>query len=246
MMKIRQIGLILSLLFLLQFQSPHSASASTTPSLTLISPGNGSRVTSPITISAQIRSQENCFLRITLADQSSSIIARQLFRLDAVGNSSLSFSTNLPFEIPRDSSGGLLSVEILDAYNRPVVLRSASITLTSRGEEQIKINNQDSDWLSISHPQSGEVLGDGEVRVEGTVRPVTGNPVFFELITDNGGEIGTRQLAVGSAGETLKFDITIPYAYINKIRDVLLVIRQRDNTFGKNINLDSVPISLSP
>ncbi len=240
------IGLTLVTLFFLSFISPIRGSASKNSILTLESPGDGSRVTTPIQLSVQIKSQDQVLIRITLTDRSGTVIARQLLPMDTNAEAFFNFYSKLAFEIPRDTSEALLSIALLDTANRPITLRSSSVILLSEGEDQILSSDPMEEWLTITQPQAGEALSGGLVRVEGTVTPLVEGPVFFELVTDSGGQIGTRQLPVGSAGEFIDFDINIPYGYINQMRDVRLVVRQRDNNFGQSIILDSMPIFLSP
>ena len=179
-------------------------------------------------------------------DQSRNIIARQLITLDEDAGSQKNFSTDLFFEIPINSSEALLSISLLDSNNRFTTLRSVSLILLSEGQTQIEGSKSETDWLTITQPQSGEVLSGGEVRVIGTVRPYVDEPIFIELVTDSGGQIGTRQLLVDQAGKTFSFDTLIPYQYINEIRDIRLIIRQSDPKFGETIILDSIPIFLTP
>jgi hypothetical protein len=246
MSKKRRNLFFLLLLLLLNFISPSSGSASMIPSLILKNPGDDSLVASPIIISAELCVQENFLVRVSLTDRSGTVIARKLLRLDTSGNTFSNLSTDLLFEIPGDASEGLLSISLLDVYGRPVALRSASITLLSSGEPRIESPSQNSDWLTITQPQPGEDLSGGEVHVTGMVTPLVERPVFFELITDSGGQIGTKQLQVISTEEAFSFDVSIPYGFITERRDVRLVIRQNETKFEENIILDSVLIFLSP
>jgi hypothetical protein len=246
MSKIRQIRSLLLILLFLNFLSLRSGSASTVPALLLNRPGDGSQVTSPIQISAQIGAPDSELIRVTLVDRSGNVIARQLLRQSSSDKPSFDFSTELPFEISGETSEGLLTIALLDSYNRPISLRSASLRLLSGGEDKIESTYQTEPWLTISQPQPLEDHSGGEVRVTGTVRPLIERPVFFELVTDSGAQIGTRQLPVEQAEETLDFDISVPYAYINQRQDVRLIIRQSNPQLGEIIILDSVPIFLSP
>jgi len=185
-------------------------------------------------------------IRVTLVDRSGNVIARKLLWQKGSDAPSFDFSTNLLFEISGDISEGLLTIALLDSYNRPISLRSASLRLLSGGEDKIESTFQTEPWLTIVQPQPLEDHTGGEVQVTGTVRPLMEGPVFFELVTDSGAQIGTRQLPGGRVGETLDFDITLPYAYINQRRDVRLIIRQSNPQLGEIIILDSVPIFLSP
>ena len=238
--------LILVFLFLQTFIPAYTGSGLKNATLILESPGQGSRVTSPINLSAQIEYDEPALIKVTLTDRSGVTIARKLLQSDKYEALTSDFNSELAFEIPRDTSEGLLSIALLDSYNRPITLRSTSLTLINAGEDQILTPGQQAEWLKISQPETGDSLSGGSFRVRGTVTPLVEGLVFFELITDSGGQIGTRQLSVDTAGEPVEFDIDIPYAYINQKRDVRLIVRQRDTKFGSTIILDSVPIFLSP
>lgn len=203
-------------------------------------------MTSPIEISAQVQAQPQDLIRVELVERSGSVISRQLLTVKASRDVILSFKSSLAFEIPRETTDGLLTIAVQDSNNRLVALRSAVLKLLSDGENLINLQSSNSDWLTITKPQPGGKLQGGAIDVEGTVIPIIDRPVFFELITDSGGQIGWKQLAVENAGEIIEFNITVPYAYITQERDVRLIIRQTDIFYGENIILDSVPIYLSP
>jgi len=246
MLKTRALGLFLLVFVLIGLRSPLRVDAVRNESLKLISPGEGSSVTSPIKISARFQSQPQDLIRVKLVDRSGSVISRQLFSVNASGDAVQDFASSLAFEIPREIVDGLLTIAILDSDNRLVALRSATLKLQSVGENRINLQSSNSDWLTIVKPQPGERLQGGKVVVEGTVTPIVERPVSFELITDGGGQIGWKQLVVENVGEPIEFSITLTYAYIYQERDVRLVIRQTDSFYGENIILDSVPIYLSP
>lgn len=246
MSKLHRIGFFILLFCLLWLPKPQQGSASVAAPLTLLRPANGSMVTSPIQISAVVQCQPDSLIRITLLDRSKDIISRQLFRLDENDFTSTDFFRELNFEIYGEITEGLLTVAVLDINNRPITLRSALLTLQSNGENNIETQSQTKDWLTITQPQTGDILKGGKILVEGVVIPITERPIHFELITDSGGQIGSRQLAIQEVGKEIEFNIVVPYAYINSKRDVRLVILQTDSYYGENIILDSVPIFLQP
>ncbi|MDY6846640.1 MAG: hypothetical protein SVP52_05845 [Chloroflexota bacterium] len=246
MLKTRVLGFILLMFILIGLRSPLPVDAVRITSLKLISPGEGSCVISPIEISAQVQTQLQHLIRITLVDRSGTEISRQLLRVESDSELPQDFTTSLAFEIPREFTDGLLTIAIQDENSRLVALRSTPLKLQSDGENSITSQSSTSDWLTVTQPQPGERLQGGMVIVEGTLIAVIDRPVFFELITDSGGQIGSRQLAVQSAGVPITFNVILPYGHIYKERDVRLIMRQTDEVYGKNIVLDSVPIYLSP
>jgi hypothetical protein len=246
MSNIQKFAIMLVMLILAGLCPPLTSSAVTNPSIILNSPGDGSLVISPVLISAQIQAHQKDVIRVVLLDPDKTTIARKLLWVTASGDGLHDFSTELAFEIPNDTRNALLLIGIYDEDNRPVAVRTARLTLQSGGTEMIESPAEYSDWLIITQPQPGETISDGEVLVKGRVMPILERPIFIELVTAQGRQIGSRQIAVESVGEAFSFSIRVPYVDINERHDVRLVIRQTEGDYGENIILDSVPIYHSP
>ncbi|QRN82797.1 hypothetical protein JR338_10290 [Chloroflexota bacterium] len=234
--------IILSLSLLL----PRASFAAPSPSMTILSPGEGSTVASPILVSAVVRPGADNLLRITLTDNFDRVLSRQLIRVDAVNGEEINLDSQILFEIPYPGLEGLLTLATQDEYHRPLAERSVLVVLDDSGEVQVQPNPVSGQWLEISSPEPNASISGGQFVVQGTLTPVTDRPVTFELISDSGGQIGSAQLAVDQPGETIAFEITINYGFISTVRDVRLIIRQTMDSHTANIVLDSLPLTLAP
>ena len=245
LLKHRSIFLFLIILSL-SLVLPRASSAAPAPSMTILSPGEGSTVISPLTVSAILRPGADGLIRITLMDRAGRTLSRQLLRMDAPDGEEISLDSQLLFEVPYPGLEGLLALATQDEYHRPLAERSVLVKLDGSGEVQLQSNPASGQWLDITSPEANAALSGGQFTIQGTITPVTDQPVYFELITDSGGTIGTAQLAVGQPGETVPFEITISYGFITTSRDVRLVIRQSMEDYAANVILDSLPLTLAP
>ena len=225
---------------------PRASFAAPSPSIAILSPREGSIVASPIPVSAVLKPGADGLIRITLTDEYNRTLSRQLLRVDAAEGEEITLDSQILFEIPYPGLEGLLTLATQDEYHRPLAQRSVLVFLDESGEVQVQPNPITGQWLDITYPQENASLSGGQFTVQGTLTPMTDRPVYFELITDSGGQIGSTQLAVDQPGETIAFEITLSYGFITTARDVRLVIRQSMVDYAANIILDSLPLTLAP
>ena len=236
-----------ALLLALIMVPPSAGTADTTPSIAQLIPGEGSRLTSPIAVSAEVQPDAGGLVRIELLDKKGIAISRQLLHIPgSIKKNPQPFTSELPFEIHTEETNGLLIFSILDPFLRPVALRSARVTLLSRGEPQIQPLAGGDPWINLTEPEPMDSYAGGQVPVKGTVTPLTENPLFLELIADDGRVIGTAQVRVQAAGQNFDFETVLYYYYIQSLTDARLVVRQMDNTFNTTAILDSLLISVAP
>jgi len=238
--------LILLLILSLSLVLPRASSAAPAPSMTILSPGEGSTVNSPLTVSAILKPGADGLIRITLMDKSGRTLSRQLLRIDAPEGEEINLDSQLLFEIPNPGLEGLLALATQDEFHRPLAERSVLVKLDDSGTVQLEPNSASGQWLDITSPKTNAALSGGQFTIQGTLTPVTDQPVYFELITDSGGQIGSAQLAVDQPGKTIAFEITLSYGFISTVRDVRLVIRQSMEDYAANVILDSLPLTLAP
>jgi hypothetical protein len=241
-----RIGLILLLFFVLSLLTSSMGASQETTSMVILSPGQNAVVTSPIQLSAILKPGEDGLVRVSLIDQNNQLLVRQLNRWASQGNSHTQFTTQIVFELPSESTQGLITLETQDKYHRPMTTRGVLLTLRSTGPSELQPAPTPEPWITITFPQPYEVISDGEFVVKGIATPITTKPIIFELITETGGVIGSKQLAVENPGDTLTFDVPLSYAYITSTRDVRLIMRQTVDPYGRNIILDSLPLFLTP
>lgn len=237
---------ILMLLVSLSLVIPQESYASHQPIIRIITPSEGSMVSAPIEIIADLDLNEGDFVRITLMDTTQTLYVRKLHEPFPNNHSLYAYQTSLNFEIPTERKEALLSLEIKDHLNRFRSIRSVNLILHSEGKTEIKAQTSKKSWLIITEPLVEEKIEGGKVMVKGQVTPQAAVSIFFELITESGRVISTAQLAVNKQSESFSFETTIPYTISDIQENVLLTIRQTSPQFGTNIILDSIPITLLP
>ena len=238
--------LLLCLLLCLGSVTSHSISAQPVQQIIILSPGDHSVVTSPINITTLVYPGEGALVRMTLVDQHQNLLARQVIRINGSHHEAVEFTAELAFEIPVERTTAFLTVVTQDYVNRPIAMRSVPLTLQSSGEMRIEPQLITDPWLEINQPEPGAVINDSPIIVAGTVRPINDRPVIFELITERGSVIVTRQVAVTTPGEKMAFEIPLPYSPSLRIRDIRLTIRQPSGIAGVNLILDSLPLTIVP
>jgi hypothetical protein len=216
------------------------------PVIEILAPGNNSKVSDPIRIKAEIQLGEAKMMRITLTNQYQSVLARQLKLLPSSSNQILEINTALSYELPVKSVKGRLSISLSDRFNRPLSLRSVSLLLQTDGELDIEAMEPQDSWLSISSPNPGEDVNGGQVIISGQVTPINGTPIYFEIYSQKGRVISTRQLAVIEPGKLQTFSISMPYNTNLIKEEALITIRQKATSHNETIILDSLPLILSP
>ena len=236
----------LLLIAVLSLLLPHKITAQPSSSITLLNPGEGSRVISPVMIYGEIFPGGDNLIRVTLIDQQNNLISRKLIRVDPLEGLPFQFITTLPFEIPLENTPAFLTVAVQDEYHRLQTLRSIPLILQSNGQTSLHNQPPIFDWLTIKQPQPGETLSGGQFLATGRVIPLNGNPIMFELATESGSIVGTSQLAVETPKQAVDFELSIAYDFITDERNVRLIIRQRSDEFASDMILDSVPIILLP
>ncbi len=233
---------ILCLLLPLLLLTPAGSIATPQPAIHIQTPGQGSIVTSPIAIHAEITPDGNNLFRITLVDVENTLLSRQVFPI----NKPLTLDILLAFEIPGESTNARLILSLYDEYKRPESIRSVDLILQKNGEAILQTQPNPTPWLTLKHPLPLEHLEGGVVLVEGSINPPNSNPVIFELITETSGVISTALLYVPDANTNFDFELEIPYSYIHHKQKVLLIARQTGQNIPGDVILDSWEIMLSP
>lgn len=241
-----KIALLLSILLCLGLFFSYQIKAQTGQSISILSPGNNSVVPAPINVRALVIPGDGKLVRLILVDWQQNLLARQVLRVNAPGQSVVELVTDLVFEIPVDTTSAILTIVTQDQTNRPISIRSVPVTLQSSGEARIESQFYVDPWLTIDHPTPGAVISASPLYVAGSVRPINDRPVIFELLNERGNTLVTRQLGVDKPGDLINFEIVLPYLPSSRIQDIRLVIRQTSDFPGINALLDSVPITIAP
>ncbi|MEA3327764.1 MAG: hypothetical protein U9R53_10760 [Chloroflexota bacterium] len=243
----RHFGWIFLLMLALSLLSPQGGTALQSPRITILSPGEGSLLTSPITLSAEIHPDPRGLIRVTLTSRNGDLLARQLLRVDTTNSTSpMPFNTDLAFEIPSDQTEALLTLAIQDDTYRTITIRSVLVKLITDGETILQPMIQKDPWLELTQPQPSDEISGGQILITGSVSPLSNRPITFELISDNGSVIGATQLAVEYPNEKFDYNFPLYYSSITEPTDVRLIVRQSLYPYNEVVILDSLRLSVFP
>jgi hypothetical protein len=186
-------------------------------------------------------------VRIELIGEDGRAIVRQIQRYNMPKGMRFGIGPEINFEIPGVSEAARLQVSVFDTFNRPVSEAAVRLILLSLGEDEINAQSDFQDPFFVNSPKIDTVVSGGTLTVTGQTRPINANPIIFELINEQGQEIGSRQIAapLSTDGSYQPFSAEVPYT-VTKLTRVRLVIRQTDDGIPGNIALSSLTITLSP
>ncbi len=216
-------------------------------SLHILTPGPNSTVTSPIIIKADLHCGGYGLARIELVDLHGKLLSRQVLRLGSRLGMPSYVTLPIYFDMPHDEVKARLTIYVNDKFGRPLSLTSVNLTLTSK-DSAINPPRDGKSAFVISTPQEGSTHTGDTLQVKGWMRPYANSVVIFELITETGGIIGSRQLAVPeNSGEVyIPFEVELPYIFVTSTRNVRLVIRQMGENIPGNVVLISQQLWAAP
>jgi len=196
--------------------------------LRILSPGGGSRLTSPIKTDLSVKLGVNNTIQIELSNSSSELLVKRVIRYQNVSpDQRILIHPVLDFEITGEEESGRLAVKTYDSFNRLISMSSCELTLLSEGKSEISAAGVPYEPFLITEPAPGSVIQGGVVTVSGYARPVSQSTIVFELVDEKGVGLANRQLIVKreSGGSPVVFSTTLPYQ-VFKATPVKLIIRQ--------------------
>lgn len=209
--------------------------------------GELSRVSSPIQVSARLYSKVGEIVRVELHGEDGRLLARELSNLPTIPWSTTTVGTDLDFEISLAAEYGRLVISVEDSYGRLIDVNSVNLVLIKFGDSEL--NPATALWqvIQIDEPRAQTMLQGGSVFVSGLARPNTENPLFVELLSQDGLNLGHRLAAVevrvpGGYGT---FAAEVPYS-VSEVTPALLVVYESGGTLSEIAHLASVEVLLSP
>ena len=209
-------------------------------------PGPLSKVTSPLTLLAQVIPGAGGVVRIELIGEDGRVLVREIERYNMPPGARFGIGPEINFEIHGVSEAARLQVSVFDPRGRPIAKSSVRLILLSLGDAEINPIEDFQEPFYITSPRADDVISGGVVTVQGRIRALNANPIVFELFDEKGQVVGSRQIAPPSTDGTYQlFSADIPYALKQKT-NVRLVIRQPDEDIPGDIALSSLTIILKP
>lgn len=196
--------------------------------LRILSPGNGSKLTSPIQTELSVILGVNNTIQIELLNSIGELLVKKVIGFLNVGsNQRILIHPMMDFEIAGDQENGRLVLKTYDSFNRLIAMSSCDLTLLSAGSSEILPAAVPYEPFLITKPVNGEIIQGGVVTVAGYARPMSQSFVILELVDEMGVGVSNRQLVLKgeSGGSPIVFSTTLPYV-VFKATPVRLIIRQ--------------------
>lgn len=187
--------------------------------LAILSPGPGSQVTSPFTVSGRSGPSYQNRVRIRLIGEDGRVITQRLTYLWAPPGHSGVFTTEVSFRIEAVAEAARLEVSTEDTRSaRLGHLTTVDLVLLSVGAPRIYPALHGPERLAILSPGEGASVSGGTVRVRGAGWAEADVPIMVQLLDRYGAVLASAEArltspAVGQLG-TFEVDIAyhIPYA----------------------------------
>ena len=210
-------------------------------------PGPLSKVVSPIHLLFNTHTGPKGVLQVELIGEDGRILYRQVYR--STSDDLTYYNVDLPvdFEIPGVAEAARLQVSVVDASQRLVAVSSINLVLLAMGDEEVNPPDDGVAAIVLRQPYLNQLITGGKLHVEGLVRPLNTSPLQFELTTDDGKLVGSRQFSADAAplGAYQPFSLDIPYT-VSQQRSVRLTVSQQGDKIPGVILAESVVVWLEP
>ena len=214
----------------------------------LLNLGPLSRVTSPIFLSAYLKTGANGRVLVELLGEDKRLLFREVKVIRSVpAGTWASLKMDLDFEIAAAAEAGRLQLSVEDEFKRTTALNSVPLILLSIGEPDIYPPTDLLAPILIQKPLKKSLVQGGTLLVSGMLRGTADQPVLVRLLTETGGEVGSRlaNVAFPPEGSYGTFDVEVPYT-LQKPANILVVVTQGDPGINDVIHLTSVQVMLGP
>jgi hypothetical protein len=216
-----------------------------------VSPGPMSSLTSPFILQTILVAGESDLIQVDLLGEDGRVLQRILKKLDR--NPKGTFQRfELSFEIRAVSEAGYIRISTKDEFGRIQALNTLPVLLYSIGSTQVNPpGNIIYERVSVDGLRENANYYAGQVGLSGIIWPVNDQPVFVELLTQDGRPLIARVLSPNGT-ETQPFETTLPYN-VSEPTSARLTFRQdnpllsvSDPDLGRLVYLYSVDIILNP
>lgn len=211
-------------------------------------PGNLSRVTSPLKVSAHIMpGWLGQTVRIELLGEDGRTLVRVVKNYQPGPSSYANLSLDLEFGITAVAEAGRLVISVEDEQGRMKAINSVDLILLSLGEADINPVDESLERIIITEPRPKAMIQGGHVLMTGQVLPKGEGPLVAELVTEEGKVVGMRVANLGSPTQDgyLSFSAEIPYT-VDALTPVSMLLYEKGEPVSPLRYLTSLPVLLGP
>jgi hypothetical protein len=211
-------------------------------------PGPGSKVASPISVSAYAYPGFDNKVTLELLGETGGLMYSKVLTLQESETGWVYFTAEIPFEITTAAESAWLMLTSYDGYGRRIAVCNAPLLLMQVGGSEIEVPGFAYLPFYLDKPESGSIVSGGKLHIDGYAHAFNQNPVIIELINENGVILSTQIIPIheiaGANYTHFSGDVTYTVSQSTPVR---LTIRQTmDHAPYLDLALASFTITLRP
>jgi hypothetical protein len=211
-------------------------------------PGPGSKVASPISVSAYAYPGYDNKVTLELLGEDGGLMFSKVLTLQESETGWVYFTEEIPFEITTAAESASLVLTSYDVFGRRIALCNAPLLLMQVGDSVMEVPGFAYLPFYLEQPEIGSIVSGGKLHLDGYAHPFNQNPVIIELINENGVILSTQIIPIhevaGARYSHFSGDVTYT---VNQSTPVRLTIRQTmDHAPYLDLALASFTITLRP
>ena len=212
-----------------------------------ISPGELSKVITPINLHAFLMPGDSGRATIELFGEDGRLMFRKLFVFTSPPGVQTTLRTDIDFEIAAVAETATLVISTEDSYGRMKSAASIKLILLSLGESDINPPGDHLAAIVVREPLEKVLIQGGKLMVSGLIRTDSELPLLVELVTTDGKVIGSRLAGIvqGGTGNHRLFATELAYT-VETPTWIRVTISERKNGNSTPVQLTSVEVLLSP
>lgn len=213
----------------------------------LYTPGDASRVVSPLSFNAYLPLLNGGTVVIELHGEDGRVLVRQVKKYQMGLGAWANINEELEFQISAAAEVGRLVVRLEDEFGRPVSVNSVDLILMSVGDADLLTLDDLRERIIIEQPERLEEVQGGMLKVVGRAREMGEEPLMAELIGEDGRVLGQRLISVTEPGDdgygTFAGEVSYSATEATPAR---LVVYQRGGVVSEIAHLSGVGVVLNP
>jgi hypothetical protein len=186
---------------------------------------------------------------VELQGEDGRLLAQQRLEYREYINRSIAITPKLTYSIAGVSELGRLLLSVKDKFGRRVAVTSEDLVLFSIGENDFSPAGVSIAPYLFRVPFPDQVVQGGSLHVRGLARPVNQNPVFLELLDEQGQVLSSAQLKIELPSGSLShnpFEADLEYQVAGPLKARLSIRQESASRIPGTVALWSVPVNLEP
>jgi hypothetical protein len=216
--------------------------------LTIVQPGPGSQITSPIRVVGRGGPSLGNRVHMTLYGEDGRIITRRLTYLMATEGRPGRYAAMLTFSIPGIAEAARLEISTDDMRTgRTSHLATVDLVLLSTSQPIVQVAFEGAEQLAILWPRDGSVVSGGQIAVTGAGWATGDLPLQLQVLDRHGDVVGAGEVRFNSPapGVLGTFSTTITYQVTQSQYGRLLLAEPADS-ISALLHMNSIELYLRP